>query len=82
MPGIFLSFSYFVCMTFYLLVYMCTLCMSGPRRSEEGIGFLGMGVTDGCELPHGCRERNLCPLYEQQVLLIIKSVQLLLLVHF
>lgn len=40
-----------------------------PRRPEEGIGFLGTGVADGCEPPCGYRELNPGPLEEQPGLL-------------
>ena len=51
------------CMSEYHLYIWC-LC-----RSEEGIGFPGTGVADGCEPLCGCWESNLGPLEEQQVLL-------------
>ena len=43
------------------------------RRSEEGIGSLGIEVTDGTELPGGCWELNSGPLEEQPVFLTAKS---------
>lgn len=45
---------------------MCTVCMP---VLEEGVGFSRTGVIDGCELPCGGWELDLCPLQEQQVLL-------------
>jgi hypothetical protein len=35
----------------------------------EGVGTLGIGVTDSCELSCGCWELNSSPLEEQPVLL-------------
>ena len=60
-----------------LYVYGCFACMcvytmympGSPRRPEEGIGFLGTGVADGCEPPCGYRELNPGPLEEQPGLL-------------
>jgi len=37
-------------------------------KPEEGVKFLGAGVTDGCKPPHGCWELNPCPLEEQPAL--------------
>jgi hypothetical protein len=45
------------------------MCLQYPCRSEEGIGFPGTEVTDGCELPRVYWELNLGPLEEQSVLL-------------
>ena len=46
-------------------VYLCALlvCLS-LGRTDKGVGSLGTGVVDGCELPHGCWELNLGPLEE------------------
>lgn len=41
-----------------------------PKRSEEGVGFPGTRLWDGCELQCGCQESNPRPLQEHQVLLI------------
>lgn len=38
-----------------------------PRRSEEGIGSPGTGITDRCTLPSGCWELKLGSLGEQTV---------------
>ncbi|CAO2591764.1 hypothetical protein LEMLEM_LOCUS6464 [Lemmus lemmus] len=43
----------------------------GHWRPERP-GFFGIGITDGCELPCGCRKPNLGPMLEQQVLLTTK----------
>lgn len=45
---------------------MCACCL---KRSEEGIGFRGIGVTDNCGLPYRFWEPNSAPLKEQQMLL-------------
>jgi hypothetical protein len=37
-----------------------------PQRPEEGVGFSGTGVTDGCELPAKCQGSKLGCLEEQQ----------------
>lgn len=41
-------------------------------RPEEGIQSPETGVTDGCELPCGCREQNSGLLKQQQVLLTME----------
>lgn len=38
-----------------------------PGISEEGAGYLGAGIKDGCEPPRWCWESNLGPLQEQCV---------------
>lgn len=38
------------------------------HRSEEGIGSLRPGVTDDCEVTHGCWELNLDPSAKAEVL--------------
>lgn len=38
------------CMSIY---YLCAWCQ---KRSEEGVGFLGTGVTGSYEPPCGCYE--------------------------
>ena len=48
---------------------MCNIYIQCLQRPEEGTGSSGAGVTNGCELPCGCRELNPGPLEEQQVLL-------------
>jgi hypothetical protein len=40
---------------FYLYACICTMCMQYPRRPEEGVGFSGTEVTDGCELSDFCK---------------------------
>lgn len=53
------------------------LCL---QRLEEGVVVPGTGVTDSCQLPHGCWQ---CPLEEQSVLLIAEpSLQTLMLFFF
>lgn len=39
-----------------------------PQRPEQGIGSPDTGVTDTCELPHGCWESNLGSPQEQHML--------------
>ena len=53
-----LRINYFMCMGICLSVYLCTVRVHCPKRSEEGVRSLGTGVTDGCELPCGCWESN------------------------
>lgn len=48
------------CMSVHLL---CAWCQ---QRPEEGVGFLGTRVTDGCEPPGGFWELDSRPLQEQQ----------------
>jgi hypothetical protein len=38
--------------------YMCTICIPGGRKLEEGLRFSGTGVTDSRESPCGCEEPN------------------------
>lgn len=42
---------------------MClfTMCTEYPERREEGIRVPEIGVTDGCQPPHGSWESNLGP---------------------
>lgn len=47
---------------------MYHICVCYTQGSKEGTRSPGMGVTDGCELPHGCWELNPGPLEEQTVL--------------
>ncbi|KAL6077045.1 hypothetical protein STEG23_008424, partial [Scotinomys teguina] len=47
-----------------------TTRMPGIRKAQQDIGFPGTRVIDGCELPHGYWEQNMCPLEEQQMFLI------------
>lgn len=47
-------------------MYKCFACVYRP---EEGVEFLGTGVTDGCEPPCGSWELNLRPLEDEPVLL-------------
>jgi hypothetical protein len=54
----------------YVCVCVTCMCTWRPRRSDEGIGSPGTGVTNGCEPSCGCRELNQGPLQEQEVLLI------------
>lgn len=60
-----------------LFIFICIFCLHNvclhmqawcPQWQEEAAGALGIGVTDGCEPPHGCWELNLGPLEEQSVL--------------
>lgn len=32
-----------------------------PKRADESVSFLGTGIRDGYEPPHGCWELNLGP---------------------
>jgi hypothetical protein len=48
---------------------MCTTCVPGALRPEEGIGSSETKVSDSYELLGGCLEPNPGPLQEQQVLL-------------
>jgi hypothetical protein len=57
--------------------------MSGVQMSKGGIGFLGLGFTDGCEQPCGHWGLNLDLSEEQSVLLtaeILSIPQLLVIV--
>ena len=47
----------------------CNTLVLDIQSPEEGVGFPGTGVTDGCELLCRCGESNVTPLKEQQVLL-------------
>lgn len=55
---------------------MCHLNAIGQQRLEEGVRFLGIGVIDGCKLPHGCWKLNSYPLEDNPVLLTDKLVSL------
>ena len=61
-------------MTHYFLFYV-HLCFAYRRVcvTVSGITSPRTGVTDSCELPCGCWERNLGPLEEQLVGLTIES---------
>ena len=63
---------FFKSMSVGLHVCLCTMCVQYPLRSEEGIGYLGTGVTDSYEPLYGCWELNLGSLQEQQVILMDK----------
>lgn len=52
----------------YLYVCICTVYMQYLQKPEEGVGFHGAWVTDGCEL-----EPNPGPLKEQPMLLNLPS---------
>nr|CRZ22100.1 Bm8146 [Brugia malayi] len=57
-----------VCMCVSVCVYHRHACCQ--RRSEEGVGFLGNEVLDGCEPPpYGCWKLNSGPLKEQSAFL-------------
>lgn len=43
-----------VCVCVHLRACLCTMCMQEPVEARKGTAFLGTGVADGCELPHGC----------------------------
>lgn len=47
------------CMSVY---YLCAWCQ---KRPEEGVGFLGTGVTGSYEPPCGCYELDSGPLEQQ-----------------
>lgn len=49
------------------LLHVCYGTMQWPWRSEEGNWFLGIGVTDGREVPDRCWECNLGPLESSRV---------------
>ena len=54
--------------------HACVWCL---QRPEEEIRSPGIGVTDNCKPPCGCRELNSGPLEEQAMLLIAEpSLQL------
>lgn len=56
----------------FIYVYDCLACMSYVyhqyawylRIPEEGLKFLGTGITDSCDLPCQCCKPNLCSLHE------------------
>ena len=60
-----------MCM-FCLLVCLCTVCVQ-CLKPEEGSGSSGTGIIDGCELPFGYKEPNLCSLQEQEAFLTDES---------
>lgn len=64
----------FVCMSvmfaYKSVNHVCGWC---PKRREEGVGFPGTGVPDGCQLLGGFWELNLDPLQERSVLLTTDS---------
>jgi hypothetical protein len=43
------------------------VCVWPPRRHEEGVRYLGAGITASCDLPCGCWESKPCPLEKQPV---------------
>lgn len=45
------------------------MCTMYTQKSEEGIGFPGIGVKDARERPCGCWESNTSPLQEQPMFL-------------
>lgn len=47
-------------------VHLCAWCL---RRPEEGIGFPGTGVTNGCKLLCGCWDSTLDALEKRPELL-------------
>lgn len=51
----------------YVYVYVHHTSALCPQRSEEGIRFPEIGITDGCQQLCGCRESNLGPLQEQEL---------------
>lgn len=36
-------------------MYMCSL-PGAQRRSKQGVGSLGTGIIDGCDMPYGYEE--------------------------
>ena len=59
-----------MCMGVLPACMSATMCISvASWRTEEGDRSLGIGVTDGCELPCGCWQSNMSPLEEQPTLL-------------
>lgn len=60
----FLFFCFFF--NFYMHVYMCTVYVRCPQRSEEAVGYSGEEVTASYGLPYGCWEQN-SSLHEEQV---------------
>lgn len=50
-------------------MYVHYVCACHPQRLKEDTGFLRTGITDGCDLSHGCWEIDLDPLQEQHVYL-------------
>ena len=60
----------FVCFLSDLFIFiLCEFVFFQCKYLCEGVGSLGAGVTDSCELLNRCWELNLCPLEEQPVLL-------------
>lgn len=45
---------------------LCTTCVQCPWRSEEGLGYPGTGVIDGCEPPCGCWKFNFDSLWKSR----------------
>lgn len=61
----------YACFCVCACVYVCVpVCLAGPLDGWKGIGSLGGGVTDGCELPSGFWELNPEPFGGQLVLLL------------
>lgn len=59
--------------------YFCVWC---PRWPEENIGSSGTGVTNGFELPCGCRELIQILLKEHPVLVITENFFVLSLFYY
>lgn len=55
-------------------MYNCTTCVPGSQ-SLRGFGSPRSGVTDDGEPPYECRELDLCPLQERQILTAEPSLQ-------
>lgn len=64
---------FFLCVwLFHLPACLCTTCMQGSERPEEGVKSPRTWATKGCEQPCGRWEANLSPLKEQSMLLTAK----------
>lgn len=62
---VFLRFVFFIlCMSVCLCACVLRVCVA-CRGQEEGIGSCGVGATDGCERPCGCRALKPGPQQEQ-----------------
>lgn len=42
--------TFFLLKLLYVCIHACVVCVGVPKKPEQGIGSLGAGVTDSCEL--------------------------------
>lgn len=54
------SFS-FVCYECFAYMSVCAPCICVASTKPKGVGNPGIGVLQGCKLPHGCSELNCFP---------------------